>query len=105
MSKALESQNNSAVKTGATAESKVAMQGELQEKYADAVSQLSGLSTQRKYNLRRDYTTNMNGLLNQQAGMYNQEQDNWVNFASNVGSAIGSMNTADSQGAFTDLFK
>lgn len=104
MSKALESENNSAVKTGATAESKVATQGALQEKYSDAVSQLSGLTTQRKENMRRDYMGQMNNLLNQKAGMYSQEQDNWTNLASNVSTALGAVGQADSQGAFDDLF-
>ena len=104
MKKALESENNSAVKTGATPESKVAMQGELTEKYGNAVSQLSGLTTQRKDNLRRDYTSSMNNLLNQQSNMYTQDQENWSNFASNIGSALGSVSEADAAGAFDDLF-
>lgn len=105
MKKALESQNNEAVKTGATPESKVALQGALTEKYGDAVSQLSGLTTQRKDNLRRDYMGSMNNLLNQQSNMYTQDQQNWGNFASNIGSALGSVTQADSAGAFDDLFK
>ena len=104
MKKALESENNSAVKTGATPESKVAMQGALTEKYGDAVSQLSGLTTQRKDNLRRDYTSSMNNLLNQQSNMYTQDQENWSNFASNIGSALSSVSEADAAGAFDDLF-
>lgn len=100
MKNALDSQNNEAVKTGATAESKVAMQGELQEKYSDAISQLSGLSTQRKDNLRRDYSYQMNNLLNQKANMISGEQDNWANLASNVTSALGSISSADSGGSY-----
>lgn len=105
MKKALESQNNDAVRTGATPESKVAVQSELQEKYSDAVSNLSGLTTQRKEGLRRDYMSSMNNLLNQQAGMYSQEQDNWTNLASNISGALTSLGGAESQGAFDNLFK
>jgi len=104
MKKALESQNNDAVRTGATPESKVALQGELQEKYSDAISNLSGLTTQRKEGLRRDYMLNMNNLLNQQTGMYSQEQNNWTNLASNISGALGALSQADSQGVFDDLF-
>jgi hypothetical protein len=100
MKKALESQASTAVKTGATPESKVALQGELSERYGDALSQLSGLSTQRKEGLRRDYTTNMNQLLNQQAGLLQGKQQSSANLAGNIGSALGSLSSVDAGGGF-----
>lgn len=108
MKKALEAQTSTAVKTGATPESKVALQGELQERYGDAISRLSGLTTQRKEGLRRDYTTNMNQLLNQQAGIIQGKQQNYANLSSNIGSALGSLSDVESEGGFdwlTNLFQ
>lgn len=95
MKKALESQTGSAVRTGATPESQVALKGELQEKYGEAVSRLSGLSTQRKEGVRRDYTSQMNQLLNKQEAFGEQEQSSWANLSSNIGSALGSLSSAD----------
>lgn len=94
MDKILSSQASNAVKTGATPESRVATQGELQERYADAISRLSGLTTQRKDNLRRDYTTQLNQLLNNEAGMIEGEQTSWANLAQNISSALGSLSQA-----------
>jgi len=112
MKKALDSQGNEAIKTGATPESKVALQGELQEKYGDAISNLSGLTTRKNEGVRRDYTTNMNMLLNQQ-GLLNQQTEDRkrqssANLSANIGSALGSLGSTDSEGGFdwlTDLFK
>ena len=108
MRKALEAQGTTAVKTGATPESRVALQGELQEKYGQALNQLSGLSTRRREGIRRDYTTSMNQLLNQQAGLIQGKQQSSANLAGNIGSALGSLSSVDAGGGFdwlADLFK
>ena len=105
MKKSLESQNNSAVKTGATAESKVATQTGLQDSYARALNNLAGGNTQRKDNVRRSYDMRMNDLLNQKSNMIGSEQNSWNNFSQNIATALGSFNQGYGEGAYDDLFK
>lgn len=56
--------NNNAVKAGTSDEAKVAAAGRLNDSYADAVSRIAGMGTQRQDNLRRDYMNRSESLDN-----------------------------------------
>lgn len=57
-----EAMNNNAVKTGASDEAKVAMAAGLNRNYADAASQIAGMGTQYKQNLKNNYQAQVNAV-------------------------------------------
>lgn len=57
-----EAMNNNAVKAGASDEAKVATAAGLNRNYADAVSQIAGMGTQYKQNLKNNYQAQVNAV-------------------------------------------
>lgn len=57
-----EAMNNNAVKAGASDEAKVAMAARLNRNYADAASQIAGMGTQYKQNLKNNYQAQVNAV-------------------------------------------
>ena len=87
MKKGIEQNSQSAVRGGATAESKVATQTGMQEKYNSAINNLMGYETQRKDRVDRQYQSQNNALLGTQMNLNAQQGQNWSNFGSNVANA------------------
>lgn len=87
MKKGIEQNSQSAVRGGATAESKVATQTGMQEKYNSAINNLMGYETQRKDRVNRQYQSQNNALLGTQMDLNKNQGDSWVNFGSNVANA------------------
>jgi len=81
--KALDTGNNNAAKGGLTAEAKVAQQGTLQEKYNDALRNLSGYGTQYKQSLNRDYANSLQQTYNNNSSTFKPASDSWQNFMNN----------------------
>lgn len=86
MKKQIESNDQSAVRGGATAESKVATQSKMQEGYANAINNLMGYETQRKDNVNKQYQSMNNALLGTQMDLNSKQGESWENFGSNVAS-------------------
>ena len=82
----IESNDQSAVRGGATAESKVATQSEMQKGYANAINNLMGYETQRKDNVNKQYQSMNNALLGTQMDLNTKQGESWSNFGSNVAS-------------------
>jgi len=99
MKKGIEQNSQSAVRGGATAESKVATQTGMQEKYNSAINNLMGYETQRKDRVDRQYQSQNNALLGTQMNLNAQQGQNWSNFGSNVAnsdySALNNINLND----------
>lgn len=85
---------------GSTAEAEIAEKDNIQKRYADAVSNLAGMGTQYKDNLRARYQANKANLQNQQFGLLQQKAQKWDNFGQNVGNAAGGIMSAFGMGAF-----
>ena len=83
--------SQTAVKTGATPESKIAAKGELQKNYGEAMTKILGYGTNYKDQLRqrRDYL--MNNLMNMQGQNLQGQQQNWANFGGNVAGSMGTL--------------
>ena len=86
MKSAVERNDQSAVRGGATAETKVAAQTELQKGYAGAINNMLGYETQRKDKINQQYQAQNNALLGTQMDLNSQQGQSWSNFGSNVGS-------------------
>lgn len=80
----LNTNNSNAVKTGATAEAKVAAQGELSGRYNDAVRNLSKYGTQYQNNMKRDYKGMLTGMSGMNAATYLPASQSWGNFIGNA---------------------
>lgn len=85
---------------GSTAEAEIAEKDNIQKRYADAVSNLAGMGTQYKDNIRARYLANKANLQNQQFGLLQQKAQKWDNFGQNVGSATSGILNAWGMGAF-----
>ena len=85
---------------GSTAEAEIAQKDNIQQRYADAVSNLAGMGTQRKDMLRARFDANMGNLENQNMGILQQKAQNWATFGQNVGQASDGMLKAWGMGAF-----
>lgn len=73
--------------TGSTAEAELAGKDNLQQRYADAVSNLAGVGTQYKQNIKNQYMQNRAGLENQTYANLAGKATNWSNFGQNVTNA------------------
>lgn len=85
---------------GSTAEAEIAAKDNIQQRYADAVSNLAGMGTQRKDSLLARYQANMGNLENQKMGILQQKAANWSTFGQNVGAASDGILKAWGMGAF-----
>lgn len=85
---------------GSTAEAEIAQKDNLQQRYADAVSNLAGMGTQRKDALLARYQANMGNLENQKMGILQNKAQNWSTFGGNVGQAADGVLKAWGMGAF-----
>lgn len=85
---------------GSTAEAEIAQKDNIQQRYADAVSNLAGMGTQRKDTLRARYDINRGNLENQQMDILQQKAANWNAFGDNVSSAGDGVLKAWGMGAF-----
>lgn len=88
----------SAVRTGATAESRVAAGGELQKQAGRAISQLAGLGTQDKRGVEGMYMQLKNLLGDQAYQNLLSKNQNWMNFLGNTNSAMGNIFMASAMG-------
>jgi DNA-binding helix-hairpin-helix protein with protein kinase domain len=86
--------------SGSTAEAEIAAKDNIQQRYADAVSNLAGMGTQRKDALLARYQGNMGNLENQKMGILQQKAANWSTFGGNVGQASEGVLKAWGMGAF-----
>jgi len=86
--------------SGSTAEAEIAAKDNIQQRYADAVSNLAGLGTQRKDSLQARFDANMGNLENQKMGILQQKAQNWSTFGQNVGNASDGILKAWGMGAF-----
>lgn len=91
-----EAMNNNAVKAGASDEAKVATAAGLNQNYANAASQIAGMGTQYKENLRQDYMNRRDSLNNQLQQVQQQKAQatsDMINSFSQAGSGfISGMN-------------
>lgn len=85
---------------GSTAEAEIAQKDNIQNRYAQAVSNLAGMGTQRKDMISARYDQNRMGLENKQMGILEQKAANWNTFGSNVNSATDGIMKAWGMGAF-----
>lgn len=92
--------DNNAVRTGQTAESKVAAKGELQKNYGRALSDLVGQGTAYKDRIQNQYMMRLSDLLNQKGSALQGKSQNWSNFSGNVGDMSSSLLQAYGAGAF-----
>lgn len=76
--------DNSVVKSGATAESKVAAKASAGRSAAEGAAGMAAAGTRRKDNLRRDYMTQMAGLDQANMGRMQARAESWSNMASNA---------------------
>lgn len=86
--KALEVSGGNAAKSGATAESKVAMQGEIAGRYNEMLNQLSGYGTQYKANMKKDYGNWLGDITRGQTGIDMMQSGSWGNYINNAGGAF-----------------
>lgn len=75
------------VVSGSTAEAELAGKDNLQQRYADAVSNLAGVGTQYKQNMKNQYMQNRAGLESQTYSNLAGKATNWSNFGQNVTNA------------------
>lgn len=97
--------DNSAVKTGATAESNLANKEQSADTLAKATSNLAALGTRRKDSIRREYLSRKSHLDALRGENIQAQSQSWSNFASNAGQLGSSIIEADASGAFKDIFK
>ena len=85
-----------AVRGGATAEAQVAQQSELQKRFNQALTQLSGYGTQYKLNLNRNYQNQLKDIMAGNASTYGADVNSWNNFTNNAADSFSSnMGTID----------
>ena len=97
--------NSNAISSGATAETKVAAKSEQNKRYAGALSDIAGLGTQYKANLKSEYQTRLSDLLNMKDQAFAQKQSNWLGLSQGINSAAGGLYQAYGGGAFDFLKK
>lgn len=85
---------------GSTAEAEIAQKDNIQNRYAQAVSNLAGMGTQRKDMISARYDANMGRLEDQKMGILEQKAANWSTFGNNVGQASDGILKAWGMGAF-----
>lgn len=76
--------DNSVVKTGASAESRVAAKASAGRSAAEGASGMAAAGTRRKDNLRRDYMAQMAGLDKSNMDRMQARAESWSNMASNA---------------------
>ncbi|MDE6500204.1 MAG: hypothetical protein K2K83_05825, partial [Rikenella sp.] len=98
-----EALNNNAVKSGTSDEAKVAAAGRLNENYATAVSQIAGMGTQYKQQLKENYQHRADSLddalLNVQMGKAQATNEMIGQFAQTAGGFLSSLGMEGSNGA------
>lgn len=92
--------SNTAVQGGATPEAVIAKQGNMQDKYQNAVTNMLSIGQQHKDNALSRYQYMTQGLDNQQQGLLQSKADSWNNFSNNIGGASGGLLNAWAMGAF-----
>lgn len=85
---------------GSTAEAEIAAKDNIQKRYADAISNLAGMGTQYKDNIRARYDANRSALEGQQYSNLQQKAAKWDTFGQNVGNATDGILQAWGLGAF-----
>jgi len=92
--------NNSAVKTGATAESVVATGGRMTDSYAGFMNDLAGKATAYKQRIKDVYNQRKSALDGQEFNILQNKASQWDNFGQNVSNTSGSLLNAWAYGAF-----
>ena len=92
--------NNTAVKTGATAETVVATGGKMNDSYAGFLNDLAGNATAYKQRIRDNYLNRKAALDGQEFNILQNKAQQWDNFGQNVTNASGSILNAWAGGAF-----
>lgn len=89
MKKAGDASKNVAAATGQTAEGEIAVKGNLQEKFTEALNKLAGYGTQYKDAQLSRYRAELADLFGGKVGLAASKIDDWRNFASNLSGASG----------------
>lgn len=82
---------NQAAQGGATPEAVIAQQGELQDKYQNAINQLLAVGEQRKDNYENRYLGMKNALADQKQQLLFNKAANWQQFQNNLNGAMGNV--------------
>lgn len=90
---------------GSTAEAEIAQKDNIQKRYGEAVSNLAGMGTQYKDNIRNRYQANRGRLEDAQMGVLESKAQNWNQFGANVGGASDGILKAWGMGAFDKVDK
>lgn len=99
--------DNSVVKSGATAESKVAAKAAAGRSAAEGAAAMAAAGTKRKDNLRRDYMAQMAGLDSANMSRMQARAESWSNIASNASTLGGQfidLGAEDKDGGWAGLF-
>lgn len=90
----LNNNQNAAVRTGATAETQVAAQGQAQDVFAQALNQLTSQGTQYKQNLRNSYDYNIQNYLRPLDALQTGKVANWNQLGGQIGDSGAGLITA-----------
>jgi len=91
MREATKISQNQAAQGGATPEAVIAQQGEMQDKYQNAVNQLLAVGEEKKQNTENRYLGLKNAMDDQQQQLLFNKAANWQGFQNNLNSALGNV--------------